>query len=91
MRAGREREITEKTKISEQTERPTNPERFCLFRYFRSFRNLPCSIRYKTASLVILTIAISTIVAKAETLTVGLPPERFQTIQSAIAAAKPGE
>src|SRR5215475_2393140 len=91
MRAGREREIMGKTKISEQTERRTDPERFRLFRYFRLLRNLPCSIRCRTASLVILTIAISTIVAKAETLTVGLPPARFQTIQSAIAAANPGD
>src|SRR5262249_11247735 len=91
MRAGQERENPEKAEITEQTERPTKPERLCPFRYFRLFHILHCLIHHPNTSLIILTIAISVAVAKAETLTVGPPPARFQSIQSAIAAAKPGD
>ncbi|HEV2667694.1 MAG TPA: nitrous oxide reductase family maturation protein NosD, partial [Blastocatellia bacterium] len=41
--------------------------------------------------LAFLTIAFFAVAAKAEILTVGPPPARFQTIQSAVAAAKPGD
>lgn len=80
-----EQKITEQTEIAEQRESLTKPARFCLFLY------LSCLIYHPNASLVIVTIAIFAIAAKAETLTVGPSPARFQTVQSAIAAAKPGD
>src|SRR5262249_12733268 len=55
----------------------------------------PLGLRGAMAScsklLAFLSIPFFTIAANAETLTVGPSPARFQTIQSAIAAAKPGD
>jgi nitrous oxidase accessory protein len=90
MQAGQEREI------SEQTERPTKPERFrtlIVVSANETNQTEKCKTekwRFLFFCLTFFCLMAETTI-KAETLTVGPAPARFQTVQSAIAAAKPGD
>ena len=90
MQAGLELEDEEKT------ERPTKPSRFRTLIVVSANENNQtekCKTEKWRCLFFCLTffclVAETTI--KAETLTVGPAPARFQTVQSAIAAAKPGD